>query len=152
MRLSSSILRALTVCRVFLVTIGIRLMKPSEVSKLQGHDALGFALGLLVQRTEAMLKSMPAMLEATGVDALIIDPIQFYAELAPMNLGVPYIHAAVAAHCDYSGYTPLCIYGDRHQATLSDRDSQKPERGGQVCQNASYYYGIWSRREPDAFR
>jgi zeaxanthin glucosyltransferase len=37
-----------------------------EVSKLQGDDALGFALGLLVQRTEAMLKSMPAMLEATS--------------------------------------------------------------------------------------
>jgi len=54
-----------------------------EVSKLQGDDALGFAIGLLVQRTEAMLKSMPAMLEATAVDALIIDPIQFYAELAP---------------------------------------------------------------------
>jgi hypothetical protein len=54
-----------------------------KVSKLQGDDALGFAIGLLVQRTEAMLKSMPAMLEATAVDALIIDPIQFYAELAP---------------------------------------------------------------------
>src|SRR6476469_5978253 len=31
----------------------------SEVSKLQGDDALRFAVGLLVQRTEAMLKSMP---------------------------------------------------------------------------------------------
>jgi zeaxanthin glucosyltransferase len=89
----------------------------AEVSKLQGEDALGFAVGLIVQRTEAMLKSMPAMLEANGVDALIIDPIQFYAELAPMNLGIPYIHAAMAIHCDYSGYTPLCIYGDRHQTT-----------------------------------
>ena len=88
-----------------------------EVSKLQGDEALGFGVGLLVQRTEAMLKSMPAMLEATAVDALIIDPIQFYAELAPMNLGIPYIHAAVASHCDYSGYTPLCIYGDPHQTT-----------------------------------
>jgi zeaxanthin glucosyltransferase len=88
-----------------------------EVSKLQGDDALAFAIGLIVQRTEAMLKSMPAMLEATAVDALIIDPIQFYAELAPMNLGIPYIHAAAALHCDYTGYTPLSIYGDRHQAT-----------------------------------
>jgi zeaxanthin glucosyltransferase len=61
--------------------------------------------------------SMPAMLEATAVDALIIDPIQFYAVLAPMNLGVPYIHLAVAIHCD-SGYTPLSIYGDSHQKTL----------------------------------
>jgi zeaxanthin glucosyltransferase len=31
----------------------------AEVSKLQGDDALGFVFGLLVQRTEAMLKSMP---------------------------------------------------------------------------------------------
>jgi zeaxanthin glucosyltransferase len=88
-----------------------------EVSKLQGDDALGFAVSLVVQRTEVMLKSMPAMLEATGVDALIIDPIQFYAELAPMNLGIPYIHVAVAIHCDYSGYTPLCLYDDPHQTT-----------------------------------
>src|ERR1700742_5205358 len=89
----------------------------SEVSKLQGDGALGFALGLVVQRTEAMLKSMPAIVEATAVDALIIDPVQFYAELVPMKLGIPYIHAAMALHFDYSGHTPLCIYGDRHQTT-----------------------------------
>jgi zeaxanthin glucosyltransferase len=88
-----------------------------EVSKLQGEDALAFSLGLVVQRTEAMLASMPDLLEATGVDALIIDPIQFYAELVPMKLGMPYIHAAVAMHCDYSGYTPFSIYGDPHQTT-----------------------------------
>ena len=88
-----------------------------EVSKLQGEDALAFGVGHIVQRTEAMLESMPDMLEATGVDALIIDPIQFYAELVPMKLGIPYIHAAVALHCDYSGYTPLSIYGDPHQTT-----------------------------------
>jgi zeaxanthin glucosyltransferase len=64
-----------------------------------------------------MLESMPNLLEATGVDALIIDPIQFYAELVPMKLGVPYIHAAVAMHCDYSGYTPFSIYGDPHLTT-----------------------------------
>jgi zeaxanthin glucosyltransferase len=87
------------------------------VSKLHGADALAFAVGLVVQRTEVMLKSMPAMLEATAVDALIIDTIQFYAELAPMKLGIPYIHAAVAIHCDYSGYTPLSISGDSHQTT-----------------------------------
>jgi MGT family glycosyltransferase len=88
-----------------------------EVSKLQGDDALGFAIGLLVQRTEAMLKSMPAMLEATAVDALIIDPIQFYVELAAMKLGVPYVHAAVALHLDYSGYTPFPLCGDSQETT-----------------------------------
>jgi hypothetical protein len=88
-----------------------------EVSKLQGEDALAFSVRLVVQRTEAMLESMPDMLGAIGVDALIIDPIQFYAELVPMKLGMPYMHAAVALHCDYSGYTPLSIYGDPHQTS-----------------------------------
>jgi MGT family glycosyltransferase len=88
-----------------------------EVSRLQGEEALAFSLGLLVQRSEAMLASMPAMLEATGVDAVIIDPIQFYAELALMKLGVPYVHVAVGLHCDCSGYAPLCIYGDPYQTT-----------------------------------
>jgi zeaxanthin glucosyltransferase len=88
-----------------------------EVSRLEGDDALAFAIALVAQRTEAILESMPAMLAATGVDALIIDTIQFYAELAPMKLGIPYIQVAVALHFDYSGYTPLGIYGDPHQTT-----------------------------------
>jgi hypothetical protein len=102
-----------------------------EVRKLQGDDALGFVFGLLVQRTEAMLKSMPAMLEATAVDALIIDPIQIYAELVPMNLGIPYIRAAVAIHCDYSGCTPLCIYGDSCSKKARMRSSPANSSFGQ---------------------
>src|SRR5258707_428650 len=72
--------------------------KRPEVSKLHGEDVLGFAVGLVVQRTEAMLKSMPAMIEATAVDTLIIDTIQFYAQLAPMKLRIPFILGAVALH------------------------------------------------------
>jgi zeaxanthin glucosyltransferase len=108
-----------------------------EVSRLQGEDALAFSLGLVVQRTEAMLESMPDMLEATGVDALIIDPIQFYAELGPMKLGMPYIHAAVALHCDYSGYTPLSIYGDPHQTTpeATARNRQGVVKFAKMIQN-----------------
>ena len=88
-----------------------------EVSKLQGDDALAFSVGLMVQRSAAMFESLPGMVEATGVDALIIDEIHFYAELAAMKLGIPYIHVAAALHCDYSGYTPLSIYGDPHETT-----------------------------------
>ena len=88
-----------------------------EVSRLQGEGALAFAVGLILERSEAMLRSMPSMIEATGVDALIIDPIQFYVELAAIKLGVPYIHAAVALHLDYSGYTPFPLCGDPYETT-----------------------------------
>ncbi|MBV8278349.1 MAG: glycosyltransferase family 1 protein [Verrucomicrobia bacterium] len=88
-----------------------------EVSRLQGEGALAFAVGLILERSEAMLRSMPSMIEAPGVDALIIDPIQFYVELAAIKLGVPYIHAAVALHLDYSGYTPFPLCGDPYETT-----------------------------------
>jgi zeaxanthin glucosyltransferase len=90
-----------------------------EVSTLLGEDALKFAMHMLMTQSEAILKSLPATLEATGVDALLLDVGQFYAELAAMQLGMPYIHVSAALHLDYSGYTPLCLYGWPHQTTLS---------------------------------
>ena len=88
-----------------------------EVSALLGEDALKFAMSMLMTQSEAILKSLPATLEATGVDALLLDVGQFYAELAAMQLGMPYIHVSAALHLDYSGYTPLCLYGWPHQTT-----------------------------------
>jgi zeaxanthin glucosyltransferase len=89
----------------------------SEVSKRQGEDALALGLGQVLRQTEGILHSMPEMVERSGVDALLIDTVQFYAELAPMRLGIPYINVALALHFDYSGYTPFCVCGDPHERT-----------------------------------
>ena len=88
-----------------------------QTSKMQGEDALKFGLRLVMNQTEAILKSLPAMVQANRVDALLLDPIQFYAELGPMQLGMPYIHVSNALHLDYSGYTPLHVYGWPHETT-----------------------------------
>ena len=88
-----------------------------EVSKMEGDDAVNFSLRILIAQTEMILESLPAMVEANGIDALIIDPVQFYAELGAMQLGVPYVHIAAALYFDYSGYTPLSMYGWPHQTT-----------------------------------
>jgi zeaxanthin glucosyltransferase len=88
-----------------------------EVSTLLGEDALKLAMHMLMAQSEAILKSLPATLKATGVDALLLDVGQFYAELAAMQLGMPYIHISAALHLDYSGHTPLCLYGWPHQTT-----------------------------------
>ena len=86
-----------------------------QVSKLQGDDAVKFSLRMLMTQTETILKSLPAIVEANGIDALVLDTVQFYAELGPIQLGMPYIQVAAAVHFDFSGYTPLCIYGWPHQ-------------------------------------
>ena len=88
-----------------------------ETSKKQGEDALEFSLRAVMAQTEAILKSLPAIVEAHGIDALIIDTVQFYAELGAMQLGMPYVHVANGLHWDYSGYTPLCLYNWPHEIT-----------------------------------
>jgi zeaxanthin glucosyltransferase len=80
-----------------------------QVSKLQGEDALKFGLGTVLAQTKTILRTLPAVVQTTGIDALIIDDIQFYAELGAMQLGMPYIHVSNGLHMDFSGYTPICF-------------------------------------------
>jgi MGT family glycosyltransferase len=47
----------------------------------------------------------------TGVKALLIDSAHYYVELGAIELGIPYIHVSNAMYHDYSGYTPLSLYG-----------------------------------------
>ena len=93
-----------------------------EVSKMQGDAALEFSIGAIMAQTEMILESLPAMVEESGVDALIIDNVQFYAELGAKHLGLPYIQVAAALHFDFSGYTPLSIYGWPHETTAEALD------------------------------
>jgi MGT family glycosyltransferase len=87
----------------------------TEQSKRQGEDALRSGVGQVLAQTETILKSLPAVVEANGIDALLIDTVQFYAELGPMQLGMPYVHVSNGLHFDYSGYTPLCLYDWPHE-------------------------------------
>jgi len=91
------------------------------LSKLQGEEALQATLQNVAVRTEAMLNSLPAILTEAGVEGVVLDTVLFYAELAPMSLGMPYAHVANALHFDYSGYTPLCFYDWPHEATPAAR-------------------------------
>jgi zeaxanthin glucosyltransferase len=91
--------------------------KLPEMSKKEGQDALLFSIRAVLTQTEAILKSLPAIVKANGIDALIIDIVQFYAELGALQLGMPYVHVSTGVHHDYSGYTPLCLYGWPHETT-----------------------------------
>src|SRR5260221_178578 len=93
------------------------IIQRPAVSKMQGEDALQFTAHVVLVQTEAMLKSLPAMVQANGVDALVLDTGQRYAELGAMQLGMPYVHVSNSLHLDFSGYTPLCLYGWAHETT-----------------------------------
>src|SRR5258707_7744419 len=110
-----------------------------EVSKMQGEDAMQFSVRVWLGRTEAILKSLPAVVQANGVDALVIDTIQFYAELGAMQLGMPYIHVSNALHLDFSGYTPLSLYDWPHQTTASAlaRNREGVAKFAKILENAN---------------
>src|SRR4029077_5904918 len=91
--------------------------KLPEMSKREGQDALQFSIRAVLTQTEAILKSLPAIVQANGIDALINDIVQFYAELGALQLGMPYVHVSTGVHHDFSGYTPLCLYGWPHETT-----------------------------------
>jgi zeaxanthin glucosyltransferase len=81
----------------------------------QGEEALQLSIEACAAMTNAMFNSLPATLKAVAVDALVLDTYLFYAELLPISLGMPYAHVSNALHFDYSGYTPLPVYGWPHE-------------------------------------
>jgi hypothetical protein len=89
----------------------------SGQSTRHGEDAVRSAIRQILAQTETILKSLPAMVRANGVDALLLDNVQFYAELGPMQLGMPYVQVCNGLHWDYSGYTPLGVFGWPHDTT-----------------------------------
>ena len=89
----------------------------AEVSRMQGEDALEFGTKTIIGLTESILNSLPTTVAKTGVQALLIDSAHYYVELGAIELGIPYIQVSNSMHHDYSGFTPLCIYGWSHEET-----------------------------------
>jgi zeaxanthin glucosyltransferase len=110
-----------------------------DLSKMQGEDALKFGTGVVLAQTETILKSLPDVVQANGVDALVIDTVQLYAELGAMGLGMPYIHVSNALHLDFSGYTPICYYDWPHQTTTSAlaRNREGVAKRAKMLENAN---------------
>ena len=88
-----------------------------ELSVVQGMDGVRFIIEAQGLMMEAALSSLPAALATARADAVVLDTSQYYVELIPLSLGLPYVHISNALHFDYSGYTPLCVYDWPHETT-----------------------------------
>src|SRR5215813_8700673 len=64
-----------------------------RLSQLSGEDALDFTVNTMMKGyTDSLYKYLPNTLSKTGVDVIVLDQYQPYAELIPMHLGMPYVH------------------------------------------------------------
>jgi zeaxanthin glucosyltransferase len=92
-----------------------------RLSKLHGEQVLDNVRRAGAFRTEAILNCLPKLLTAAAVDAVVMDTVLYYTELAPISLGLPYAHVSAALHFDYSGYTPPYYYDWPHENTAAAR-------------------------------
>jgi zeaxanthin glucosyltransferase len=110
------------------------------VSRLKGEEGLRFTVNAIAAATEVKWRTLPNLLSSTGIDALVVDNYDFYGEIIPMRLGMPYAIVSNALHFDYSGYTPLCVFDWAHENTpeARKRNRQGVSKFTQmlICSNA----------------
>src|SRR5580693_6291222 len=87
------------------------------LSRLKGEEALQFTVSAVARVMKVKWRELPQLLSANGIDALGLDDYDFYSEVVPISLGIPYAILSNALHFDYSGHTPLSVFGWVHENT-----------------------------------
>lgn len=102
----------------------------STLSRLKGEEGLQFTVEVIAEMMKVKWRELPKLLSANGIDALVLDNYDFYVEVVPMRLAMPYAVLSNALHFDYSGSTPLCVMVGR---TRTPR--QRKKETGKASQN-----------------
>jgi zeaxanthin glucosyltransferase len=95
------------------------------LSRLKGEEGLYFTVATIAEMTKVKWRELPKLLSANGIDAVVLDNYDFYGEVVPMRLGMPYAVLSNALHFDYSGCTPLCVYGWAHGNTPAAKERNR---------------------------
>jgi zeaxanthin glucosyltransferase len=95
------------------------------LSRLKGEEGLHFTVDTIAEMTKVKWRELPKLLSANGIDGVVLDNYDFYGEVVPMRLGMPYAVLSNALHFDYSGCTPLCVYGWAHENTPAAKERNR---------------------------
>ncbi len=94
----------------------------APLSKMKGMDAVRYSVSELIPPfCEAGIEELPAKIEETGVEALLLDNVYSFLELVPMKLGMPYVQACLVLPADKSGTTPPFFFSWLHEDTAEAR-------------------------------
>src|ERR1700756_2662412 len=88
------------------------------VANMQGLEVVRYTCKeLMPDLLRASFEHLPATIAETGVDALVIDAVYLLLEIVPMHLDLPYVQVWNVLHFDFSGSTPLSLYGWPHETS-----------------------------------
>jgi zeaxanthin glucosyltransferase len=88
-----------------------------KLSRSEGEEALKLTMLAIAGTLQAAFRNLPRTVRDAGVDGLVLDTYQVGLGLAPMLLGMPYVHVSNALHFDFSGNTPFCTFDWPHETT-----------------------------------
>jgi MGT family glycosyltransferase len=119
----------------------------ARLAMLKGEDVVRYSFQEMhPQRTRITLEQLPEKLDPGSVEVLVIDTIHFFAELVPMNMGIPYAHIWNVLHIDSSGATPPCLFGWNYEDTpvARARNMEAIKKMGSVFQPIQQVARSWA--------
>jgi zeaxanthin glucosyltransferase len=120
----------------------------AHLATLQGEDVVRYSFQEMHPlRTRITLEQLPEKLLHSGVEALVIDTIHFFAELVPMKMGIPYAHIWNVLHIDSSGATPPCVVGWDYEDTpvARARNIEAVKKMSSVFQPIQHVARSWAK-------
>ncbi|MBV8213675.1 MAG: glycosyl transferase [Verrucomicrobia bacterium] len=88
------------------------------VATMHGLDVVLYTIRELAPPLlKASLENLPAKIAETGVEALVMDSVYRFLEIVPIHLRLPYVQIWNILHFDFSGSTPLTLYGWPHETS-----------------------------------
>jgi MGT family glycosyltransferase len=109
----------------------------SGVARRHGLDVVRYTCRELNPNLiRVALEYLPATLQRTGVDAVVIDTICFFHELAPMSMDIPYVHIWNVLHLDFSGLTPMGLFSWPYDTTREglERNAEAVHEAGAILE------------------
>src|ERR1700693_5641659 len=71
--------------------VGTTPVMYAHLATLKGEDVVRYSFQEMhPKRARITLEQLPEKLVHRGIEALVLDTIHFFAELVPMNMGIPY--------------------------------------------------------------
>jgi MGT family glycosyltransferase len=101
--------------------LGSLRARDEELGKLKGLAALRCGLRGIEQKSRMLFRDAPAAIRDEGIDALIVDQIEFAGGTVAEHLGLPFVSAAVALPINLDTSVPPCIFPWSHRSGVVAR-------------------------------
>jgi MGT family glycosyltransferase len=95
--------------------------RDEELGKLKGLAALRCALRGIGLKARMLFRDAPAAIRDEGIDALLIDQIEFAGGTVAEHLGLPFVSVAAALPIHLNASVPPCIFPWSHRAGVAAR-------------------------------